>query len=386
MPANPISSQPTPTTTVSTDPVGPLAALESDPYSLEKLQYPIQGLGQNDVPHYVTFYINLPTQSKYIQNGAVATASGNSASTQNYDLLAKNGQVAVPITTSQGVAAGALAGGIATLSGGGDLATGIEQFLLAGAATGVAQAISLRPKLQRIAKTISIYMPDTLVAQYDYSYEALSLTEAMGDLGKYAAIGGSFGGVGSTITDALKTTYNNLIHGKSAAYNNARQAELAGTLAEKSGLVGGGFTDLALKSLGKAINPQVEMLFRGVGNRRFEFIFNFQARSQQEAVMVYDIIKTFKAYAAPEIASGSDASGRYFIPPAQWDIKFYFMNKENPAINKVSTCSLETVRVNYAGSGQWSTFDDGNPVHIELNLQFVETDIITRELITQFGY
>jgi hypothetical protein len=47
---------------------------------------------------------------------------------------------------------------------------------------------------------------------------------------------------------------------------------------------------------------------------------------------------------------------------------------------------LTTITVNYSGAGEWATFNDGAPLKIDLNLQFTETDIITRELITEYGY
>ncbi|MGH7745758.1 MAG: baseplate tail-tube junction protein, partial [Candidatus Dormibacteria bacterium] len=145
-----------------------------------------------------------------------------------------------------------------------------------------------------------------------------------------------------------------------------------------------GFTQLALRSAGLALNPQVEVLFTGTRNRQFQFEFQFQARSQQEALTILQIINTFKKYAAPSLAKGN--AGRYFIVPGQFDIQFKFKNDNNPYIGKISTCVLFNIAVNYVGAGQWATFSDGSPVHINLQLQFMETDIIYSELIDQKGY
>ena len=138
-----------------------------------------------------------------------------------------------------------------------------------------------------------------------------------------------------------------------------------------------------MRGVNAAINPLVEMTFNGTGNRQYVFVFDFQPRSSKEASAINDIIKTFKMYAAPEI---SQTSGRYFIPPGQFDIKFFFKNVENLNIARISGCILSSISVNYSGSGQFATFDDGQPVHINMQLTFVEVDVLTRDLIDNFGY
>jgi len=84
---------------------------------------------------------------------------------------------------------------------------------------------------------------------------------------------------------------------------SAGASELAGALAEKTGVFGQGITDALLFSAGYAQNPQVELLFRTIQNREFLFDFKFAPRNKAEADEVIKIIQTFRFFAAPEIPS-----------------------------------------------------------------------------------
>ena len=398
MALNPIvTTSPTPSSKASG--VGSLSALDRSDYDLSTTRYPASGLGEDDAPHYVLFNINLPTNSKYTQNAGGVVANVNSASQNNYDL--KNSQGGIYQATPDQVGTTALGtgtvGALSGLQAGG--AEGAVSGGVGGAVSGAvistaAGSIELRPKLQRVKKAIAIYMPETIVSESQHDWNAASLTQALGKAGIGAAIGGTIiGGY-----DAVKKAIGDAIETQSIAgfskvlpttFNNAQGAETVGAIAEAAG-AGSDFTELALRGQNAAINPQVEMTFRGTANRHYQFVFDFQPRSAKESTTILDIIKTFRMYAAPEINteinSRPGAKGRYFIPPAQFDISFYFKNSENLNIAKISTCALTNIQVNYNQSGQFASFSDGMPVHINLTLQFTEMDVITRELIENFGY
>lgn len=386
MPALPYTSQLVSTAThgAQSAGVGPTAALSQDPYSLSQIRYPLEGIGTNDVPHYVVFNINLPTSSKYLKNSGQTVPGANSASQQNYNTLQQQGGIYNPAGSGSNVASGILlSAGVTAFNEG--LVPGTKAGVTGTAAAGLLTTLNLQPKLTRIKKSIAIYMPETVATTYSHEWNGASATDAGGNIGKYSQIGGSVQGAGKTALDVAETVGKNLFTSSpNKQFNSAQAAELGADLAGQGGLLGPGFTDLELKSLGKAVNPHVEMLFKQTQNRQYSFIFHFVPRSQQESVAIFNIIKTFKTFAAPEVSN--EAGGRYFIPPGQFDISFFFMQAENPTIAKISTCALTQIGVNYSGAGSWTTFNDGSPLRIDLDLQFTEMDIIHRELIEKYGY
>jgi hypothetical protein len=160
-------------------------------------------------------------------------------------------------------------------------------------------------------------------------------------------------------------------------------AEVAGVLAEKTGNFGGGIGDVLLFSAGLAQNPQVELLFKSIQNREFQFDFKFVPKSPKEAQTILDIIRAFRFHAAPEIAK--NGKGRYFVPPSEFDIDFMVGQERNNNIPRISTCVLQGVDANYGSAGQWTAFEDGMPVEITVQLRFKEVEIMHKDLINK-GY
>jgi hypothetical protein len=201
------------------------------------------------------------------------------------------------------------------------------------------------------------------------------LTDA---LGKYVAMGQQ----AASAVDAFQK--GNGVKGtiKSLAMDPG-VAEAAGTLAESSGVLGTGATDFMLYAGGHAVNPQLQVLFKGTDMRSFQFIFKFAPFSVEEARNVIEIIKTFKFHQAPEI--NAPGMGRYFIPPSEFDIDFLLNGQINPNVHQIGSCVLTQVQVDYAPNG-WSTFEDGTPTHMQLTLDFMETEIVTKQRVDEDNY
>src|ERR1700744_4115831 len=102
MPALPFttSAVTTPTPGAQSAGVGPTAKLNKDPYAISQARFPLEGIGTTDVPHYVTFNINLPKSSKYLlTKNPQIVANANSASQQNYNTLSSQGGTYNPVPT-----------------------------------------------------------------------------------------------------------------------------------------------------------------------------------------------------------------------------------------------------------------------------------------------
>ena len=55
---------------------------------------------------------------------------------------------------------------------------------------------------------------------------------------------------------------------------------------------------------------------------------------------------------------------------------------ENDYYNKIATCVLTDCQVDYTPGGVRS-FDDGSPTQIKMSLSFMETQLLTKEIIAQ---
>jgi hypothetical protein len=138
---------------------------------------------------------------------------------------------------------------------------------------------------------------------------------------------------------------------------------------------------LALSTQGLAINPGQQMLFDGIDFRSYSLSFTFTPYSREEAQTVKDIIKLFKANAAPRISE----SGMFFIPPSSFNLEFYYNGGVNTNIGKVGESVIESIEVNYAPNG-WSAHTDGAPVQTTMTISFKEIELIDRAKIENDGY
>lgn len=224
---------------------------------------------------------------------------------------------------------------------------------------------------------ISLYIPDTVNVAHNYSYDEISLTGSLGVPYFLAQAGSSLG-------DLIK---GGSFSGTLAPFAAKFGGDLIDSVTGAAGIGTQNVGDLLLRGMGQAINPQMQVLFRGVGFRSFQFDFTFTPHSKTETEEVRRIIKAFKRASAPEIVPTTYLSGAasvFFKVPFPFEIKFLYKGKENSYVHKINKCVLENINVDYGPNG-WSTFNDGAPVQIKMTLQFKEIDIIDKNKIDE-GY
>lgn len=236
----------------------------------------------------------------------------------------------------------------------------------------------LDPSKQSIIKTISLYMPDTVNVSQTADWQSVDLTKVFG-------MYGLLGQVAPSILDS-----KNFSQAASSLASNPEYAVAAlegismqeGVVEKKKSMI----PSILMSRAGFAVNPQLEVLFKGVGLRSFQYQFIFTPVSQEESQQVKKIIEAFRMYSSPELSELG--GGRYFKTPCHFGIEYLFLTGEqaelNPYLHKIKDCILESVYVDYSPEG-WSTFRDGMPLQVRMTLQFRETQIVTRKDI-QEGY
>lgn len=329
---------------------GPLGALFGSQYSLNSLQYP-RDLGSMTKGHVVSFSIYERTPQNYgpLQDALVGgfntvvneARKGTNASWDNVSSA----------TTNIGTAAGDVIGG--TLSG------------LSNLVTTPNSSAAFSEEKDKLAATISLYMPDTVNFQYGASYDGsqslLGIAEStLGTISSVISAGTSgLGAAGAIVSGIAKLPSLAL---------SAAQSPLA---------------RLALSTQGLAINPKQQMLFTGIDFRTYQMVFTFTPYSRDEANEVKNIIRTFKQHAAPRLVTGA---GMFWVPPSIFKLDFLFNGKKNPNVSKVAESVIESIDVNYSPNGQWSAHGDGAPIQTVLTINFKEIKLIHRDMIEKEGY
>ena len=130
---------------------------------------------------------------------------------------------------------------------------------------------------------------------------------------------------------------------------------------------------LLARGNGEILNPNMELLFNGPTLRNFRFNFKLTPRNEKEAQQVKLIIRAFKRNMAPQAQGGSLSSGNWFLKtPNVFKLRYRSGRKNHPFLNRFKQCFLENCSVNYTGEGVHTTYDDGTPVSMNLDLTFKE--------------
>ena len=128
---------------------------------------------------------------------------------------------------------------------------------------------------------------------------------------------------------------------------------------------------------------RMELAFKGLPKRGFQYTFKMIPKSEQEAEEVRKIVTAFKMNMLPEgMGETGGFTGKNLKIPNTFDIKYMFVNRENHYLNKISTCVLESMNVAYGGD-RYKTFDGNEsgapPVETTITLNFKEMELITKE-------
>lgn len=147
-------------------------------------------------------------------------------------------------------------------------------------------------------------------------------------------------------------------------------------LASKAvGIFGGQVTtnQLLARGSGEILNPNMELLFGGPSLRNFRFNFKLTPRNAAESEQVRLIIRAFKRNMAPQAQGGQLDSGTFFLKtPNVFNLRYRTGRKNHPFLNRFKQCFLTSMNTTYTGEGVYSTYDDGTPVSMLLDLTFKE--------------
>ena len=197
---------------------------------------------------------------------------------------------------------------------------------------------------KKIAEThIWLYMPPSVSVQYATDWSEFEV----GHMAETAS---------KTITAARQaggSMWNMVGAGAGQFFSMDTVDRLKGVAVEAGlGVVGSmpgmqGAKELAQLHWGKIIGNRMELMFLGAKRRGFSFSFKLMPKSEAEAQEIEKIIFAFKHNMMPKFEWGQ----RRQTIPRTFDIKYHFLaGQENVYMNRISTCVLKSMDVQYGGS------------------------------------
>ena len=155
--------------------------------------------------------------------------------------------------------------------------------------------------------------------------------------------------------------------------------------ANLTGISNVSFQSLLARESGSILNPNKELLFNGVSLRTFRFSFKLTPRSEDEGKGVKSIIRSLKRNMAPKIVGSSKGqvvqgkdrrSGQYLKTPNVFELQYMKGRDPHPFLNYFKTCALTDMSVKYTGENTYSTYQEGTPVSMIMDLTFKELEPI----------
>ena len=234
-----------------------------------------------------------------------------------------------------------------------------------------------RRATKRLNTAISMYMPTGVKATYGANYQ----DSAIGAGARFAA-----------------DLYSDVMAGKDAAGSildtlekdfpqAVREAAILAALKLAENVPGfQGATDVLGMATGEVVAERLELAFRNINKRKFQYTFKMLPKSREEVDMVHEIVLAFKKHMSASFKDGN-RSGKTLMVPDTFNIEYMYNGSGNQYLHKISECVLETVDVSYGGD-RYKTFAgvDGKgapPVETTLSLNFAELELISRERIEE---
>ena len=348
--------------------------------------------------HYILFYINKqePAKLKFGEEGESAFSDGTQA------VVEQTRQVSIPQYIRELNPSGLFEyvgrryeeglgdylnqdyrQGTILLGGGGGMAGTVDRSDIVKAVkdkgfdVGKSMVRVKRAPTTRLETAIAMYMPPSVNVSYAANYVDT-------EIGAFSI------GAGSAIKEFNRT--GKLAAGATAFLDTVPD-ELKNVAARQIlGAIGSiipgtqGLEEVAGMATGQIIADRMELAFKGLPKRGFQYTFKMIPKSEQEAEEIRKIVFTFKANMLPEIREGT--AGRGMTVPNTFDIRYMYMNRDNDFLHKISTCVLESMNVTYGGD-RYRTFPDAGdgtpPVETTMTLNFKELELITKERVYE-GY
>ena len=76
-----------------------------------------------------------------------------------------------------------------------------------------------------------------------------------------------------------------------------------------------------------------------------------------------------------------DGNNFVYIYPSEFDVYYYQGGQENLTIHRHTSCVLTEMNINYTPNGVFTTFSNGMPTQINVQMTFRELALLTKDKI-----
>lgn len=244
----------------------------------------------------------------------------------------------------------------------------------------VTQGLKRNTNIQKYLGTVKMPVPNQLTTANGVSwgegranaFEAASFLGAFSGLRSLIAGGSNVGGLITNAGKGAVDTIKNLTSGR-APDANTLLASAASRAALAAININTDPNQFITRATGRAINPNLELLFAGPKLRSFTFSFQFAPQNPDDAAITRRIMRFFKQGMLPSRAASSDL---FLMSPNVFRLAFMNGSQKIRSLNSFKMCALTTCQINFTPDGTYQAYDDpsviSQPVRSQMTLGFTE--------------
>ena len=234
-----------------------------------------------------------------------------------------------------------------------------------------------RRNAKKVKETILLPIPASIQDGLTVSYGESSLNSIVGaaaggvlDVMKAGGTGKNAGEIVTNVTNAAGNALNSIIE-SGANLENIKGFATRALASKALGVLNANISpnQILARSEGRILNPNMELLFNGPTLRSFRFSFKMTSRNREESIQIRNIIRCFKKNMVPRVSTDRDL---FLSTPNVFELTYRQGSREHSFLHKFKQCFLEDISVNYTGEGSYSTYGDGTPVSMIMDLTFKE--------------
>ena len=244
----------------------------------------------------------------------------------------------------------------------------------------VTQGLQRNTNIKKYLGTVKMPIPNQLATA-----NGVSWGEGRANAFEAGAFLGAFGGLRALMTG--EKTVGGLLSGATSGTIKGLGELASGRASDTNTLLASAASRAALASInintdpnqfitratGKAINPNLELLFAGPKLRSFQFSFQFAPQNPDDAAITRRIMRFFKQGMLPSRAASSDL---FLMSPNVFRLAFMNGAQKIRSLNSFKMCALTTCQINFTPDGTYQAYDDpsviSQPVRSQMTLGFTE--------------
>jgi hypothetical protein len=246
-----------------------------------------------------------------------------------------------------------------------------------------APAFSERSLNLNTDRRIALYLPRAIQIQdtvtYDNAFQ-LGLIGGAIEAGLQSGASAAGSALGAIANEAAGL--GNTLLGRTGGMSQEAAGILSGKVAAKIPVIGDAAGGAVRSATGLTTNPNVRAIFKDVPIRNFSFAFQLIPTSQNEAIVIEDIIKTFRTELYPTAlrAGGVNVGYRF---PNRFLIKVKYNNRDIKGIRFLPVY-MQSFNATY-NSATGGMHSDGRFSAVDISMTFTETRAISKSDI-EGGY